>query len=97
MTQTNEKAKALKHVREVCGLCHNDGWDEGDECYPAHLENFIYAIHQADLANTTNIIIECGGAIYTKDERVIMCNYDTTKDGDNQSPEFYQAYNKITS
>ena len=156
MTQTDEKAKALKHVREVCPeLMENIkrksviekmvdrflGWNiPADKVYPdggfsfkqienhqpsgtnifdatvaeemfryatenevgepiightPHLEHWMIAIakktHFMTHTLESNIIAIMG--THSKD----CARYDTTKEGDNQSPEFYQAYNNITS
>ena len=131
MTQTNEKAKALKHVREVCPelmefkkgceiVAKQNGityWYKGEDHNGVHWYQSSWAIHCNDLRNNAedngfikgkiightphleHWLLSINPSLYNGEQcrkSIIDC-YNLTKDGNNQSPEFYQAYNRITS
>lgn len=124
MTQTNEKAKALKHVREVCPelkelrpvwCCKYNSYNPKEQCddcisqhelfigHTPHLEHWLRGIDSIRTGDSYGSFSydtgnECTFKLVDDDRPdVVMGYYNLTKDGDNQSPEFYQAYNKITS
>ena len=145
MTQTNEKAKALKHVREVCGLKiptalplpvrldgytggyiwgkenemiadFDDGVNVGDgfrirgwgriqneELMKENMQFIADSINAYASPHLEHWLRGIGGehGYWGKNHPPtnltwkILEVYNLSKDGNNQSPEFYQAYNEI--
>ena len=139
MTQTNEKAKALKHVRESCpelmeltrgcetqkdvyfigiaddygetwfvredqiqygqdDVFYTDGSDNSEVPiigHTPHLEHWLRGI--ATRRQCAVVTDADEGTALFEPYRGTTFPYNLSKDGNNQSPEFYQAYNEITS
>ena len=84
------KTKALEHVRSVC-----DDLKYVNPRPTVHLEHWLRGVCKKWRLDLCEVIAQHSKA--EADFSLLFRHYNLTKDGENQSPEFYKSYCDICS